>query len=392
MHSSRRQGMLLSTAVVAALCGAWVCGTLLAQHDGGWRSVPDGGGWFAGLCGSSGPSSLSCREVVESRWGSFDFTIGGTRHVVPASFAGLAYFVAAAIWLAVLGRQGTRSRLLRWATGAASCAGLAASILLISVMVFSLGAWCPQCVAGHVCNVLMLAATWAGLRQGHSFDAVFSSMAERAGDAYVNRLGWIATCGVALSTTGLWFYYDAARELRRQWRKVDACQRAMAEVRENSDMWVREFHAQSVREIPLRSTASASSGIVIFSNPGCRGCACFEKFWRHVAADMLPANVLIERRLARSSGASDSGSVAADSGRTGDDEARRVEEDAALARSLGVTTVPAVFVGGRRVPDLCLNSWAFWNTIAAELSQQVAASDATCTVEGFSSNRTEATP
>ncbi|MCH7703467.1 MAG: DsbA family protein [Planctomycetes bacterium] len=39
-------------------------------------------------------------------------------------------------------------------------------------------------------------------------------------------------------------------------------------------------------------------------------------------------------------------------------------EDRALARRLAVSETPTVFLDGRRVPDLCVNSAVFWRAIA----------------------------
>ena len=42
---------------------------------------------------------------------------------------------------------------------------------------------------------------------------------------------------------------------------------------------------------------------------------------------------------------------------------RLVDDDIALARELGVTGTPAMFLDGRRVTELC-NTLAFWRTYA----------------------------
>ena len=52
----------------------------------------------------------------------------------------------------------------------------------------------------------------------------------------------------------------------------------------------------------------------------------------------------------------------------GDEVRRRVREDMALGAKLGVSTTPTVFLSGRKVPDLCLQSPVFWQTVAADLA------------------------
>jgi len=43
---------------------------------------------------------------------------------------------------------------------------------------------------------------------------------------------------------------------------------------------------------------------------------------------------------------------------------RAIVADALLARRLGVTKTPAVFLDNRRVPDLCLQSSVFWEAFS----------------------------
>ena len=52
---------------------------------------------------------------------------------------------------------------------------------------------------------------------------------------------------------------------------------------------------------------------------------------------------------------------------TGDSVRQRITRDAALASRLGVTATPALFLNGRRVPDLCVESRVFWQTISGDV-------------------------
>jgi hypothetical protein len=47
---------------------------------------------------------------------------------------------------------------------------------------------------------------------------------------------------------------------------------------------------------------------------------------------------------------------------------RTVQEDMELAAQIGIHQAPTVFLNGRRVPDLCLTSRAFWKRMASELT------------------------
>ncbi len=51
---------------------------------------------------------------------------------------------------------------------------------------------------------------------------------------------------------------------------------------------------------------------------------------------------------------------------------RRVRDDITLAARLGVTAAPAIFLDGRRVPDLCATSPVFWTAVAEKLTDESA--------------------
>ena len=93
--SSYRRIICITLAL--ALSGAFVCGTLLAAHGGGWRTDSEPGGLFTSLCNSPRTPSATCAEALDGRWGAVDFALGGRIYLVPTSFVGLAYFASIAI-------------------------------------------------------------------------------------------------------------------------------------------------------------------------------------------------------------------------------------------------------------------------------------------------------
>ena len=98
MSTGSARVWLTTSVVTLALVGALVSGTLLAQHDGGWNvGENEGTAFLAHLCTSRVLASVSCAEVVGSRWGSFDFHVGARRFLVPLSFVGFSYFLSLAI-------------------------------------------------------------------------------------------------------------------------------------------------------------------------------------------------------------------------------------------------------------------------------------------------------
>ena len=48
----------------------------------------------------------------------------------------------------------------------------------------------------------------------------------------------------------------------------------------------------------------------------------------------------------------------------------RVEGDVTLARTMQAEDTPAVFVDGKRVPALCVDSELFWTTLADKLARE----------------------
>lgn len=237
----------------------------------------------------------------------------------------------------------------------------------------------------------------------------------------------VTTMGASVS---LWVYFDAMIEVRRQWRKLSDIRRVIDELRNDSAFVLREFHAQRVVNIPEISSPGEGYSVdaprlVIFTDYECAGCRCFESRrsrlidaafsaglnveYRHAPGITSPASEIDGDRL-RSCLASEAARMqggdeaferlhrmlfvspksqrardyAALASRAGLDVERfmrdldspealdRVREDVALSKRLGVTEAPALFLNGRRVPVLCVNSPVFWSAIGAELAPQQA--------------------
>ncbi len=235
----------------------------------------------------------------------------------------------------------------------------------------------------------------------------------------------MSVCAVA----GVWWYFDALSTAKHQWRKAGAFKQAYESLRENADLVLREFYAQPVVSAGLM-TASIDEAptdaprIQLFTDCDSTASVCFDRSWhdellpaigrptpveRHylphhdaegpVALDM---NESMQAARAAEAARIQGGDAAyarmkrllfahrRDKGgrqyealarRAGLDPERllrdmysdpvqhRIERDLELAGAMGVTSTPAVFVDGRRVPPLCLNSRAFWSAIVAETSR-----------------------
>ncbi len=407
-------------AIALAIGGACVCGLLLKAQGGGWSADPTGSGWLLRLCEPQRTTAISCSAVVGSRWGSFDFSVGSRRFVVPTSFVGFAYFVAIGVWLAVVMRQHLAVPWARRWTLAALSVGLAVSGWLLGLMAFSLASWCPPCVAVHVINIVMFGA--GALAVVHTRRQL-ASAEPRPSVSRVSRSVGLAM-GVSLSLVcGAWLYYDAVTAAQSQWRKVTALREIVDGLQNDAAFVLREFNAQLVSEKPVGRTASVGqphgADIVVFTDYDCGACACFDVRWRSAVAEAFGGRARIEYRHVPGASEGDGGDAAraAEAARlqggepafmrmhqsllahrldrptrdfhelarlAGLDVDRLVADmfcdqvqntlmsDATRARQLGVTAAPAIFLNDRRVPDLCVDSPVFWKTMFEQLHADTA--------------------
>jgi len=292
MPAPTSRSFCILTIVCLSLAGAWVSGTLLTKHDGGWATERQGTGLLLSLCESQILPSVSCTGVVDSRWGSFDAYIGSRRIYVPTSLIGLAYFVSLAIWFGMVGSLLVAARWLWIFTLLVVSCGLIGSIFFMLLMALTLSEWCPPCVIAHLFNAVIFMGTIWLWRSAHrvSADESTSDVTDLITPARVRwRLaGWaMVVSGAAAS--GLWFYFDAATEVRRQWRKLHGLNQVIAEMQNDRGFVLREYFAQPVVEIPhrsdgnraaLSSLSDSAPRLLIFTDYDSSKCACFE-FQRH---------------------------------------------------------------------------------------------------------------
>jgi len=427
--------------IVLALAGAWVSGTLLKEHDGGWRAGQRGTSYLLQLCESQALPSATCTDVIGSRWGSVDFFIGSRRILIPASLVGMVYFVCVAIWFTMTVRVETPALCLWWCTWALVSCGLTGSVFFMGLMAFALAEWCPLCVLVHALNAGIFVCTMLLWRRAHSEEETRLSPSQEDSLGILRlrrRLALSAAATAGLASVGLWLYFDSATEVRRQWRKLAGVRRMLSRMQYDRGFVLREYFAQPVLDVPLRDAGDvqplgdslhSEAQLVVFTDYDCNPCACFDG-WRallveaafegylHVETRYLPLEseqqsprtdsgvdarnldrvlpshaaqaarlqddkqaffrmheLLFEHRrdhprrdyveLARSAGL-DVGRFAADLHSSMVRQA--VDQDVELAQRLGVSTVPTVFLNGRRVPDVCLESPVFWQSVAARLS------------------------
>ncbi len=298
-----------------ALAGAWVCGTLVVEHDGGWQTARAGGtSYLLRLCETEALPSASCADVVGSRWGSFDLYIGARRVLIPTSLVGLAYFLSLAIWFAMVAPIRRGHRWLWRITSAVMITGGLSSVLLIAVMAFSLTSWCPACVIAHAINLILCVITvtlWSRQRDelagGSASVATSAAIAspEATRCSFRGRLAFSALIVAVCASVGSWFYFDAMTEVHRQWRKLADARQVIERMQEDRAFVLREYYASpkvtlpaghGEEHLPTVSSPSVTPRLVIFINYTCPGCACFASGRRSLIDAPFDGRLLVEHR------------------------------------------------------------------------------------------------
>lgn len=425
MSSLKRTSPRVCALVVCALAGAFVSGSLLAEHGGGWQVPAEQSVHILGLCGSDWLPGATCADVINSPWGAFDFYLGSRRIVVPTSFFGVAYFISIAIWFTLLGSIPPHQRFTWNVTAAFLAIGLAGSMTLLAVMALRLESWCPACVVVHGLNLLTVALGFSLWRQARQIDLLDNPArsSPQPPSMIAQRFSYTAGAACMASVVGLWLYYDAASESQHQWRKVYNLRRTLVTMRDDPGFMLREYFAQPTLAIPNRTRTTSSSEpfaeaphLVIFTDYDSKTCSCFEGTRRSMIEPAFLGKLAVEYRYFDSNSKPewvDRSSLAAIAARrqTGElsharlqqllyrrpshgqernyriiatsagldpdrllsdmrleEVSHQLEEDSRLAHRLGVSSVPAAFLGGRRVPELCLTSKVFWEAIAESIS------------------------
>lgn len=236
--------------VVLAVAGAWICGSMLLERDGGWQVADAASGLIGGDGGCSWEpaGTLSCSEVVGSRWGSFDVYLGGKRFLVPTSFLGLAYFTCVALWFGLITPPALWGKWITRATALGIAAGAVVSVLFLLLMGTQLRSWCSGCVYVHVINgAIILASIPTMRRRGrpHGSGTPLVSWAELPQIRQLRRraVGGTIAVGAAM-TTLLWMYYDAGAHARREWRDARRAANVIQTLKDDAHLMMAWFEHQ----------------------------------------------------------------------------------------------------------------------------------------------------
>ncbi|MCP5550795.1 MAG: thioredoxin domain-containing protein [Akkermansiaceae bacterium] len=389
--------------IILAVVGVLLSAVLLAMHVPG---TVDDGGLLGSVCGEGG----GCDRVLASRWSMFppvEAAVPVFR--VPVALPGLFYFTALALWFAA---GGGASR----AVLAGLAAGNAASVAFLTIMFVVVKGVCPFCLATHGTNFALLATVWLG-RSGLDADA----------ERFAGRRGWVVAVAACLwLAQGLgWRAASVAAENR-------SLREALAAIQSDTDRLEAAFLGAEKREIALRDEESRPplaesdydpaiapapgyrNTLVIFGDAECPSCRRFHELlnekirpafaghlrvvFKHFPLDdrhpharraalaleaargqgrfveMLEALHAVQDELAdvdlvalaESLGMDGTAFAAA---MDSPEAARRVVEDVALGKALGVSATPAVFLNGRPVASSIRNVPGFWALQADRLRE-----------------------
>jgi protein-disulfide isomerase/uncharacterized membrane protein len=405
--------------LLLSLAGAILSAALLNVHAGGT------GGLLGAGCAVEG---AGCDAVASSRWAVFPPRPEGalprvTGGGVPVAALGFFYFAMLAVWFAAVGRPGVSRRGMHQIVTGVCVVGAALSVWFIVLMAFVVKAWCPLCLGAHVCNLALLPAVLmarpraeaAGGQEPKRGGAPRSGRPRKrreaappaaAADYPGPQVAILALLlGLAVSWAG-WNGYKAALsgEYRKYAEDAEALEMAYFNI-DQADLEIREDDPIINAAPGTRNTA------VVFSQMVCPHCAAFEQLlfeeiqqmynghlrivFKHYPRDepttsreaalALEAARLqgkfweMQKRLRSDWQDLYSADYVAIAGEIGLDTARfaqdlaspavsqRVDADIALARRLGVTSTPTVFLNSRRLDGSMRDLAAFWRRRALML-------------------------
>ncbi len=418
--------IILICILLLCLAGAWISGDLVRQHAGATDGflarvcrATTGTGCSAAL--ESRWSEITIPVPIPTR----DFSTLVRRVKVPVAFLGLAYFVFMGIWFGLLGgprRFGRPWHQLPLHIGYCS---LSFSVLFVGLMAVGASPWCLLCLAVHVINALLVAAVWQIARRREAAgDIPAASPPEQLARVTLTTREVLATLTVALAVVaGLWLHRRENLMHRTEQTRLSQFETMVTSLQRDPEFLRREFLAQPRHEIPRRETETDIDGrprLVVFTDFQCPACYCNAQAIKNGIVVVLDGAIDVQLRhyplcnecnddvagsihpqacaAARAAEAArlqggeqavrrmsellfarrgelDDDVYRAIAGEIGLDPAllavqmdseavhRLVADDIALARELGVTGTPAMFLDGRRVTELC-NTLAFWRTYA----------------------------
>jgi predicted DsbA family dithiol-disulfide isomerase len=349
---------------------------------------------------------------------------------IPVAFLGLAYFASIGVWYVFAGGPRVTGRRWHLFALLAACTGAVVSIFYLAVMTVGRAPWCVSCCAVHALNFVLIATIVQLHRGDAGRKETPLNAHSAAGDAGRTAISTIVPAraiALALALVAALFLHMRAHLIFRD--QLDSLRpyRAMVDsLRADPEFLIRDYLAQPRHDMAPRPTENTDGDVpelTVFTDFQCPACYCNSLHIRrriatafdgrlrlrvrhfplcrhcnpdvavdsHRAAceaaraaeaarlvggekafDGMCASLFAHRKsLDRSVYLSVARSMGLDVDRfieamSGDAVRRIVASDVELAREIGVTATPAMFLNGRRITDICMAP-VFWEAIAARL-------------------------
>jgi protein-disulfide isomerase len=359
-----------------------------------------------------------------------DLSISVRRVEVPVAFVGLAYFVFMGVWYGVAGGPRALGRAWHRLPLHVALGALPVSVLLVGLMALGAAPWCLWCLVVHAINALLVLAVWRVVATAPSEKDIDDKRPERMAAMTLTTRHAVTTLAIALVTIGgLWLYRRAHLSHQRERAGLLPYKTLVTSLQQDPAFLLREHAAQPRHEFALRPTEASEDDhhqLVVFTDFECPACFCnasqvHDEIVRHFDGriDVLIRHFPLSRscnddltedlhpnacgaaraaEAARGLGGREAfremyrllfmnrnrlgrelyRELAVQIGLDPDEFAREMDSpdvcdvvgaDIALARRLGVSGTPTMFLDGRRVTELCQNP-VFWEAMAEASMRQ----------------------
>ncbi len=354
-----------------------------------------------------------------------------TTVVVPVAFLGLSYFVCLGMWFVLLG--GPRPIGRRWhrLPLALATLGTAASALFVGLMAAGQAPWCLLCILVHGLNAALVLLVWRICRgprvEGHA-PAPASTPARWAAMTLTGREVARALAVMLLVIAGLWVYRREQLVFRHEYAELLPYRAQIRSFQADPEFLLREFYARPRHAMDGRGAPPEGGRpcLVIFTDYQCDMCACHTRRLQKQVEDAFGGRLAVSvhhyplcsdcnpqvdsqfhPQACEAARAAEAARLAGGDAafwrmhellfayrkhlstdtyrqlaeRTGLDGDRllrdmrsepvrsAVQADVSLARELGVTRTPTLFLDGRLVPDVCQTP-VFWQAVARTVADQ----------------------
>jgi protein-disulfide isomerase len=415
-----KRSALLGLSVLLCCIGWWLSFGLLQLHDGTAPASITAGELISHLCHADADEPSGCLASSRSPWSEVRLPLPGEAVEVPVAFLAIAYFIALGCWATFIGDAQTEWKPLGWLPIAVAVAGIYASLFFVSLMAMGRAPWCGGCFAVHLTNLLLVISIAARLQYSRRMVSSSPPASHRQCAAVIafaivliGTLYHSRTQRVSLQNqvADLQVYQRMVESLQRNSDlmmsaylggpkksiplrpdEVDAkeqhpagqhtlvefldyeCPACLITSGFVNDEVQKDFDGKLnviIRHYPLCKTCNPKIPKTIHPN-ACQaayaaeaarsigGRSAFDRMGDFLFANQLYLTDMNYRELATQVGLDPEQLVK----RMDDPTVRnRVDEDIALAHSLGVTNTPTLFLDGRQVPQICMAS-AFWKAIA----------------------------